>query len=127
MKNGEIECISCNNDVAKHREEAGMALCDICAPWVESSLKRTGEIPSWAPSFCDVRQDMFYETRKAITKLSTIREGRGHWSLGEGTPCPITEHGWKQFLEWVLRDDEEPSVPVHDDECGVSLSRDGEN
>ena len=106
MKNGTLECKSCSYKVASHREETGMALCDICAPWVESSLRRTGEIPSWAPSFCDGRQDMFYDTRKAITKYSKIREGKGHWSRGEGAPFPITERGWSQFLEYVMGEDE---------------------
>ena len=100
-----LHCESCNHEIATHRDEAWLALCNICAPWVESSLRRRGEIPSWASSFCDSRQDMFYETRKAIIKYSKIREGRGHWSRSEGTPFPTTERGWYQFLEYVMGGD----------------------
>ncbi|MDP6888448.1 MAG: hypothetical protein QF454_00255 [Candidatus Thalassarchaeaceae archaeon] len=129
MKNGTLECKSCNHEVATHREETGMALCDICAPWVESSLRRTGEIPSWAPSFCDERQDMFYDTRKAITKYSKIREGRGHWVRGDTSPCPITERGWNQFLEYVMGEDAKGilirtsnGIDMREDAIGLSNS-----
>ena len=107
MVNGTLECKSCNHEVATHRVEAGMALCNICAPWVESSLRRTGDIPSWAPSFCDDRQDIFYDTRKAITKYSKIREGRGHWARGDSVSFPTTERGWVQFLEYVMGEDKQ--------------------
>ncbi len=129
MENETLECRSCNHEVATHREEAGMALCDICAPWVESSLRRTGAIPSWAPSFCDDHKDMFYDTRKAIMKYSKIREGRGHWSRGEGAPCPITERGWYQFLEYVVGSDEQgilirilSSIDMREGAIGLSNS-----
>ena len=105
MDKEKISCESCNYEIATHRDEAWLALCNICAPWVESSLRRRGEIPSWASSFCDSRQDMFYETRKALMKYSKIREGRGHWSRSEGTPFPTTERGWYQFLEYVMGGD----------------------
>jgi hypothetical protein len=95
-------CESCHYPVAAKRPESGMVLCDICAPWVEVSMSRTAQIPSWSRNFA-MKGDEFEEAHKAFWKLDRADE-TGDWGTGMGsdTPAPRTEYGWVEFLEWAL-------------------------
>ena len=95
-------CESCHYPVAAKRPKSGMALCDICAPWVEVSMSRTAQIPSWSRDFAK-RVDEFEDAHKVFWELDQS-DRTSEWSTGMGsdTPSPCTENGWCEFLEWAL-------------------------
>ena len=102
-------CESCHYPVAARRPKSGMALCDICAPWVEVSMSRMTEIPSWSRNIAK-RDDEFEAAHRAFWELNQA-DKIGNWGGGHatGTPVPCSEKGWEEFLEWAL-DGESPEI-----------------
>ena len=95
-------CESCDYPVAAKRPHSGMTLCDICAPWVEASMSRTSQIPSWYRDFSK-RCDQFGKTHQVFLELGEAF-GDEYWctSYGVDTPSPTSEDGWVQFFQWAL-------------------------
>ena len=95
-------CESCQYPVAAMRPHSGMALCDICTPWVEASMRRTGQIPSWYRDFSK-RKGQFGKTHQVFLEFGETF-GDEHWctSYGIDTPAPTSEQGWIQFFQWAL-------------------------
>ena len=69
-------CESCQYPVAARRPESGMALCDICTPWVEVSMGRTTQIPSWSRNIAEQDGEIraahraFWELDRAVPTLA---------------------------------------------------------
>ena len=102
-------CESCQYPVAARRPESGMALWDICAPWVEVSMGRTTQIPSWSRNIAE-RDGEIRAAHRAFWELDRA-DKTGDWGTGSGTdtPAPCSDRGWLEFLEWAL-DGAEPEI-----------------
>ena len=103
--------------MAAKRKKSGLALCDICAPWVETSMSRMEHVPSWMETrygyLWDSKAQMDTEIEimhDAFLEMCDTNTG-GDWSSGIGTdtPCPGDTEAWVEFLTWVL-DGEHPDL-----------------
>ena len=110
-------CESCEYPVAAKRKQSGLALCDICAPWVETSMSRMEHVPSWMETrygyLWDSKAQMDAEIEIMHNEFLEMCDSNtgGDWSSGIGTdtPCPGDTEAWVEFLTWVL-DGEHPDL-----------------
>ncbi len=100
--NGEEDvCESCEHDECSWHPESSMFLCDLCAPWVGISLRRTEQIPYGVLEITQRSPDVFQEIRNLITDNASTKRREGHWFSGR-VPQPRNEEGWLEFLQWIL-------------------------
>ena len=92
-------CESCDQTGAKMHPELLRNLCDLCLPWVQKSLQRTENIPSWTLEIAQSNPDLIMLIRHMVNDNATHSE---NWTSGSNIWYPSNERGWLELLHWIL-------------------------
>ena len=92
-------CESCDQPGAKLRSELLRNLCDLCFPWVQKSLQRTENIPSWTLEIAQSNPDLVMLIRHMVNDNAIHSD---NWTSGSGIWRPSNDQGWLELLHWIL-------------------------
>ena len=92
-------CESCDQPFAKMHPELLRNLCDLCLPWVEKSLQRTENIPSWTLEVAQNNPDLVMLIRHMVYDNAIHSE---NWTSGSDIWRPSNDQGWLELFHWIL-------------------------